>query len=502
MPFCWWCFCLCCLLLKECATEHDSWNIAVSHSVVGLEGSCLDISCRFNYPGSDRKASDYKGIWLTDSNEKVFHSEASQISSTFLHRTSMLGDLHHRNCSLKINPLKNSDKGPFTFRIEIVGFNKYSFGNHKVTVTVKDAPERPTLHVEEEMKTRKKVTVTCSVLHSCPSAPPRITWNHPGKESIESKKQADDQWQLTSSLSFTTTNQDNNKVLSCTAEFTGGMKVSSSKILNVKYPPTDVKVISRSLVTEGSSVEMNCSSDSNPAANSYKWITSNKTVVSEEQTYTMQSVNRHVEPLYCIAVNTEGESSSSLVKLSVVYPPEIKTTSSCSSEFSKATCVCMVDSNPTSDIKWWGSDQTKVLQSSSTEHHGFLSVVTLQSTVLDSDTVHCYANNSLGHSTLTLHVPHSDKLLYTAVAASVFLVIIIGLTAWMVKKSCGSSRAEQPVTHTKTEMDVTQCASERKCEAYSTYDESHHVYGNMGLEEDNDPYTFEEPDDEAMYANV
>uniref|UniRef100_A0A8B9GMU8 Ig-like domain-containing protein n=1 Tax=Astyanax mexicanus TaxID=7994 RepID=A0A8B9GMU8_ASTMX len=226
--------CLFYFFITECATEHDSWNIAVSHSVVGLEGSCLDISCRFNYPGSDRKASDYKGIWLTDSNEKVFHSEASQISSTFLHRTSMLGDLHHRNCSLKINPLKNSDKGPFTFRIEIQGFNKYSFGNHKVTVTVKDAPERPTLHVEEEMKTRKKVTVTCSVLHSCPSAPPRITWNHPGKESIESKKQADDQWQLTSSLSFTTTNQDNNKVLSCTAEFTGGKKVSSSKILNVK----------------------------------------------------------------------------------------------------------------------------------------------------------------------------------------------------------------------------------------------------------------------------
>ncbi|XP_072547724.1 myelin-associated glycoprotein [Salminus brasiliensis] len=498
MSFFWWCLCICCLWLKACAS--DSWNIGLSPSVVGLEGSCLDISCQYSYPGSTKMSSVHKGIWFTDSNEKVYHSEVSQISTAFQHRTSV-GDLKQRNCSLKINPLRHGDKGPFIFRIEIDGFDKYSFLNHKVSVTVKDSPDPPIISVDEEMKSGKKVTVTCFIFHSCPSDPPRLTWNHQGTISTQSEKEHNDQWKLISFLSFTPTKLDHNKILKCTAEFTGGKKVSSIKTLNVRYPPVNVEVISRSTVEEGSSVELTCSSNSNPVAQAYQWLTKNGSVLSEGRNYTIKSVSRHFESLYCTAANTEGRASSSLIQLNVVYPPDIKAGSSCTSEFSTVTCLCMVDSNPSSDIKWWGSDQTKVLHSSNTEKHGSLSVVTLQG-ALHSDTVHCFANNSQGHSTMTLRVPHSDKLIYTAVAVSVFLGIVIGLTVWMVKRSCVSSRAEQPVTHTKTEMDVTRPGSERKCDAYSTYDEGQHVYGNMGLEDDNYPYTFEEPDDDATYANV
>ncbi|KAI4904655.1 hypothetical protein NFI96_019432, partial [Prochilodus magdalenae] len=219
-------------------------------------------------------------------------------------------------------------------------------------------------------------------------------------------------------------------------------------------PPVNVEVISGSSVKEGDSAALNCSSDSNPVAHAYQWFTERGTLVSEEHTYTLKNVKRHAESLYCTATNTEGQASSATVQLNVVYPPEIKVGSSCTSEISTVTCLCMVDSHPSSDIKWWASDHSKALNSSSTERHGSLTIATLQG-ALDYNTVHCHASNSLGNSTMTLRVPHNGKLVYTAITVSAFLVVITGLTVWMVKKSCTSNTAEEPVMHTKTDKNVT-----------------------------------------------
>lgn len=95
------------------------------------------IPCLFRYPGIDRKASHFTGIWYTDSYETVYYPVTSKISSAFQQRTSLWGDLSHRNCSLKINPLRRSDVGPFMFRIEIEDFNKYTFVHNKVSITIK-----------------------------------------------------------------------------------------------------------------------------------------------------------------------------------------------------------------------------------------------------------------------------------------------------------------------------------------------------------------------------
>ncbi|KAL7849087.1 hypothetical protein SRHO_G00207100 [Serrasalmus rhombeus] len=502
MPFCWLYLCIYSLWFKVSVAKGDSWHLEVPPSVVGLEGSCVVIPCLLSYPGPDRKASDLTGIWFTDSNEIVYHSSTTKISTNFQHRTSLLGELRHRNCSLKISPLQHTDSGPFTFRIEIEDFNKYSFTKNKVSITVKDTPEPPTLSVEQRIKSGKKVTTTCTFLHSCPSDPPNLTWSHQGKVSSQSTRQTNGQWKVTSSLSFTPSKRDHEKLLSCTAVFTGGKKVSSITVLNVTYPPVSVEVISSSSVQEGDSVELNCSSDGNPAAHAYRWFTERGTLVSEGQTYMLKSVKRHPEPIYCTAINTEGQASSTPIQLNVLYPPEIKVGSSCTSEISTATCLCMVDSHPTSDIKWWTSDPSKVLNSSNTEIHGSLTIVTLQG-VLDSNTVHCHASNSQGNSTMTLRVPHNGKLVYTAVAVSVFLVVITGLTVWMVKRSHVSSKTEEPVTHRKTEENVTsQPGSERDCKAYSTYGGSQNVYGNMTLEEEQCSDTYEVTDGDAVYANM
>lgn len=46
-----------------------------------------------------------------------------------------MGNLSLKKCSLKIDPLQQSDQGPFAFRIEIASFNKFSYFNGKVSIT-------------------------------------------------------------------------------------------------------------------------------------------------------------------------------------------------------------------------------------------------------------------------------------------------------------------------------------------------------------------------------
>ncbi|KAM9468838.1 B-cell receptor CD22 isoform 1-T1 [Clarias gariepinus] len=508
MPFSCWMLCIYALWLKVSPTQSESWNAEVPQTVVGLEGSCVVIPCLYRYPGADRKASHITGIWLTNSNDKVFHSDSSKISSAYQQRTSLLGDLSHRNCSLRINPLRHSDRGPFMFRIEIEDFNKYSYSHSKVSVTIKDSPEQPTLSIPEGISSVKRVTVTCSVLHSCPSNPPNFTWSHKGTVSSQSLQQTNGQWKIISSLSFTPSKTDHKRNLTCTAVFQGGKKGIRMTTLEVKYAPENVAVISDDSVVEGGTLNLTCSSDSNPAPHTYQWSTGAGTL-SEGHTFTLSNVSRHIETIYCTAINTEGQANSSPKQISILYPPEIKVGSSCTSDTSKVTCTCIVDSHPVSEIKLWGTDPSIELRRSHEEKHGTLTIVTLQGALGFSDMVHCQAINSQGNYTMTLQVPHSDdthsaKILYISIAAIAFLLTITGLSVW-ITKTC--RRNESLITpQPKTELNVTrQSEAKRKCKDVSRcYDGSQHVYGNMEFE---DPYEEEYPYEhageyEATYANV
>uniref|UniRef100_A0A673G8W5 Si:dkey-238d18.5 n=1 Tax=Sinocyclocheilus rhinocerous TaxID=307959 RepID=A0A673G8W5_9TELE len=192
-------------------------------SVVGLSGSCVVIPCTFSYPAKGKTYTEFTGIWYKGYYEfTVYHTDTSKISDTFKGRSSLTGDLRQNDCSLKISSLSSSDTGPFIFRIEIKDLDKFSFGQNKTSVTVKETPEIPIVSVEEEMTSGKPVTATCAVSHSCPSDLPRVTWNHDGTHSSLSQPQNPGQLKLTSyTLTFTPSREDHNKHLSCSAEFEG-----------------------------------------------------------------------------------------------------------------------------------------------------------------------------------------------------------------------------------------------------------------------------------------
>uniref|UniRef100_A0A3Q4GHZ7 Immunoglobulin V-set domain-containing protein n=1 Tax=Neolamprologus brichardi TaxID=32507 RepID=A0A3Q4GHZ7_NEOBR len=78
----------------------------------------------------------FTGIWYNDNDQVVCHSDASQTLDQFRNRTKLLGDLSKKNCSLMIDDLQQSDGGTFYFRIEITDYDKYSYKNNKVSISV------------------------------------------------------------------------------------------------------------------------------------------------------------------------------------------------------------------------------------------------------------------------------------------------------------------------------------------------------------------------------
>ncbi|XP_073719464.1 sialic acid-binding Ig-like lectin 14 [Misgurnus anguillicaudatus] len=445
------------LYLRASSAGVDSWDAEIPNSVVGLSGSCVVIPCKFNYPSNGKIYNEFTGIWYKDGSV-IYHKETSKIIENFKSRSTLLGDLHHTNCTLKINSLQHSDAGSYMFRIEIKYLNQYSYENRKVSITVKDSPEQPSISMKEEVMSQREMTATCIVSHSCPSDPPCLTWNHEGTLTSQRQPQDHGQWRLTSSLIFTPSREDHNKPLICSAEFSGGKKATSTKTLKVKYPPYNVDVKSNLPVKENTSVELICSCDSNPPA-SFQWISLNGSVLANGPTYKLNHVTRYTESISCTASNTEGQNNSSPQKMNVLYPPEIKNGSSCKSE--PTVCVCIVDSNPPSEVKWFGP--SGAFPSSSVEQNGFLTSFTLQGWEGFPDTIQCFANNSEGNSVITIQVPHRGMIIYIAVATAAVLVTLVVISVCVAKIHCRGRAQEQKTPNSGLE----RCA---RCTAFTQHD--------------------------------
>lgn len=491
--------CLCC---KVTQTEASSWTIKVPSSVKGLLGSCVVIPCSYNYPNPGKEVTEFTGMWIEASHQLIYHPDESKMMQQYRNRTELLGDVKQKSCSLKIDPLQQSDHGPFFFRIEIATHDSFSYREKTVSIEMIRELNPIRFSVKEEVAEGQAVSASCSVSHSCPTSPPVITWSHPGEAHDRSQQLEDGQWTATSTLNFHPTSADHNRPLQCTVTYRGGQHHRTSRILTVKHAPVNVKVEHKSDVKEGEVVRLRCSSDAHPPASSYQWFNETGDQLHQGNVYMLPNVSRHTGALYCTAINAMGRGKSNPVRLNVSYAPEIKTVSSCTAEADMVKCVCIAESRPPSTVHFVLSD--RVLPSTRVETHGSVSIGTLQAVFGSYQVVYCLANNTLGKANLTLSLPANSKTqnLYIAIAATggglVMLLITVG-----VAKSCRRRSGDAPTTthmsSVKADKDVAlpqYAATQRK---EKSYDDAHcsdiyandHVYGNM-----------ETDGDEAIYANM
>uniref|UniRef100_H3ASG3 Ig-like domain-containing protein n=1 Tax=Latimeria chalumnae TaxID=7897 RepID=H3ASG3_LATCH len=293
----------------------QSWSASVPQSMRALKGSCVVIPCTFNYPGTKRPSHDIRAIWYRDGGETFCDSDHSSNG-----RADLVGDRGEKNCSLQINGIRTEDAN-YSFLDSKCFLKAFCsrFGCPVPEISCLDAP------CPKEITENVTVTVTCTTSHTCPAAPPGLTWNGAqGPSTVQHRPLQDGLWEVSSTLTFTPSYTDHGKSLTCQVMYSGGKWTESSIELRVMYAPKDVKLTSRSRmdgIAEGNDVSLVCSSNSYPLATEYTWSKTlgNKTIMlgEKEETITVHKISRDGGLYHCAARNKIGATRSNPLNLTV-----------------------------------------------------------------------------------------------------------------------------------------------------------------------------------------
>ncbi|XP_054865779.1 sialic acid-binding Ig-like lectin 10 [Amphiprion ocellaris] len=237
----------------------------------------------------------------------------------------------------------------------------------------------------------------------------------------------------------------------CTAENELGQMASKYIFVNVKYGPeiSSLSVSTSAKIVEGSSVNLTCSSDANPAA-TYTWFKENQTLLQgREHIYHFTSISSEDRgTYYCKSENLYGEINSTSLFLDVQYAPKLPSVSVSPSgeivEGSLVNLTCSSDANPAATYTWYKEDEDSPLHSEQTftitdfkaEHSG---------------NYYCEAQNARGRHNSTSHstfVAGSGKSAAFGSVISVLLAVtLITVLLWIRRNKCFAQQCEGEERH-------------------------------------------------------
>ncbi|XP_035272714.1 B-cell receptor CD22-like isoform X3 [Anguilla anguilla] len=247
----------------------------------------------------------------------------------------------------------------------------------------------------------------------------------------------------------------------CQAKNTISAQNSTALRVDVLYPPknTSVSVSPSGSVLEGSSVTLTCNSNANPAVQNYTWYKVNGTemnTVGTGQNLTFNvTESSGSEQYYCEAQNEHGKENSTTVRLNVIYMPQISGSGSCSRTAAEISCSCESRGNPSPSMEWRVSglrvtnSTERVIREEQLGNTGLRSSLTMRQSQGDTPSLLCVSTNTLGNSSLQLHVPspqqHSGflitSLLIGAAASAGAMMMICLIIQHILKKKRHSQRS-------------------------------------------------------------
>uniref|UniRef100_A0A3P8TQF6 B-cell receptor CD22 n=1 Tax=Amphiprion percula TaxID=161767 RepID=A0A3P8TQF6_AMPPE len=160
-----------------------------------------------------------------------------------------------------------------------------------------------------------------------------------------------------------------------------------------------VSVSASAEIVEGSSVNLTCNGEANPAA-TYTWFKVNDRdpLSQTPHIYNLASISSEDKGNYCCKSENKHGQSSSFLFISVQYAPKLPSVSgSVSGEGSSVTVTCSSDANPAANYTWYKENEDSPKASGQTF------------TISDdgheqSGNYQCKVQNSRGHHSSTLHL--------------------------------------------------------------------------------------------------
>ncbi|KAF7656987.1 hypothetical protein LDENG_00033270 [Lucifuga dentata] len=275
-----------------------NWSVQLPSSpICAVIGSSVVLPCSYDYPQSSRKTSgagqlitkatagiedgggeeeqQYKvlsEVWCRDESRcitprYVFHSAGIFPDTSFQNRVEYLGKPGTKNCSLRISELKQSDSGTYVFYLITNHTTQKMPGQNGIQLLVADSSsavavsKSPSSDITEGMS----LSLACCSPAASPHASPHTHLRWFKKTSVTSRHHA--LWNMDEVTS------ENSGSYYCQIQTRD--KVQNSELLNidVQYPPqnTSISVVPAGDRPEELTVTLTCSSDANPAVQTYTW---------------------------------------------------------------------------------------------------------------------------------------------------------------------------------------------------------------------------------------
>ncbi|XP_035273187.1 sialic acid-binding Ig-like lectin 10 [Anguilla anguilla] len=199
------------------------------------------------------------------------------------------------------------------------------------------------------------------------------------------------------------------------------------------------------------------------------------------------------EQYYCEAQNEHGKENSTTVQLNVIYMPQISGSGSCSRTAAEISCSCESRGNPSPSMEWRVSglrvtnSTERVIREEQLGNTGLRSSLTMRQSQGDTPTLLCVSTNTLGSTSLQLHVPspqqHSGFLitsLLIGAAASAGAMMMICLIMQLILKLSrrlkggrdGDTYASLQLPNISPDYDVLQVKNKHQKHTGSTQDEN------------------------------
>ncbi|XP_026120045.1 myelin-associated glycoprotein-like isoform X2 [Carassius auratus] len=201
--------------------------------ITALPRSCVVIPCSFKM--EEEYVTRLRVLWVNKKGGYMFHTDPVDVLDNFKGRTRLLGNPDEQNCTVEMDDVQTHDNGPFCLRAEREN-ERYSFNNSCVFLLMRPSPDKPVMSsLPEEIEPGTRVTIKCSVNHTCSSHPPQITWSVPtARETISHRHMGGGVWETVSSVTFIPTGYEEKDEIVCTANFWGGRTQENTGFLSIR----------------------------------------------------------------------------------------------------------------------------------------------------------------------------------------------------------------------------------------------------------------------------
>ncbi|XP_034756842.1 B-cell receptor CD22-like isoform X1 [Etheostoma cragini] len=444
-------------------------------SICVSRGSSVDISCLYNSYNYHNTSS----FWFSRDHRGQNPSQPGDLSKDSQYEGRVQVETERGRSTLRISDLRESDSAEYHFKFITPRFEwRSSLPGTTLTVTALQVQVIRVTVYQSRTYAELKCLSSCS-----PAGPLPYVWFNNGRHIT---------WEKTSTI---TVWFDPSDVFSCALK--GHEKSPSPSVYGPKRP--SVSVSPSAEIVEGSSVNLTCSSDANPAAK-YTWYKENVNFrpPSEDPQLVFISVQSSDSGQYsCTAENKLMRRKSIDFSVNVKYGPKRPSVSVSPSaeivEGSSVNLTCSSDANPAANYTWYkenedspkASGQIFTITDVRPEHSGDYS---------------CEAQNRRGRQSSTLHltvVTGSMKSVAAGSITAIFLAIIFLCAFLFIRRKRSSKRIteqrERPDNQAQEHMG-------------SVYDSpSAPVQRTPAEQQDNLCYasvSFSKNQEEALYSNI